>query len=235
MNSRKTFIHIPKNGGHSIRKQFRERFLYADQFVNQEHLQKYKMQMEKHNEHASPNHTRWRDLNHTHLANWSNTCFAIVRNPWDRTVGRYTFMMKVIETGRKYSELYSPKTFEQFLEERHEWGDIPFFWYRVIHNWYPQKDHVTDEQENLRCDILRFEHYQHDATTYLNVGEIKYHNVSNGEILDGRSRIAWRKDYKEFYNDSTIQIVADWYKDDIDFFGFDFDTTATKNTWVCQH
>jgi hypothetical protein len=26
-----------------------------------------------------------------------------------------------------------------------------------------------------------------------------------------------------------MQIVADWYQKDIDFFGFDFDTAATRN------
>ena len=37
--------------------------------------------------------------------------------------------------------------------------------------------------------------------------------------------------YKDLYNEKTIQIVADWYKDDIETWGFDFDTGATKNYW----
>lgn len=37
--------------------------------------------------------------------------------------------------------------------------------------------------------------------------------------------------YQDIYTKETIQIVADWYKEDIDFFGFDFDGAATKNTW----
>ena len=35
--------------------------------------------------------------------------------------------------------------------------------------------------------------------------------------------------YKDLYTKNTIQLIADWYKKDIDYWGFDFDTPATKN------
>ena len=34
---------------------------------------------------------------------------------------------------------------------------------------------------------------------------------------------------KDYYTEKTIQIVADWYQKDIDYWGFDFDSSATKN------
>jgi hypothetical protein len=37
--------------------------------------------------------------------------------------------------------------------------------------------------------------------------------------------------YKDIYTKETIQIIADWYKKDIDYWGFDFDTPATRNYW----
>jgi hypothetical protein len=37
--------------------------------------------------------------------------------------------------------------------------------------------------------------------------------------------------YMDVYTDKTIQIVADWYKADIDMFGYDFDSGAKKNYW----
>ena len=37
--------------------------------------------------------------------------------------------------------------------------------------------------------------------------------------------------YQDIYNDKTIQIIADWYKVDIDYWGFDFDSSAQKNYW----
>ena len=50
--------------------------------------------------------------------------------------------------------------------------------------------------------------------------ELKSRNVTNEKI---------KVPYKTLYNNSTIQIIADWHKDDIDTWGFDFDTSATKN------
>jgi hypothetical protein len=40
-----------------------------------------------------------------------------------------------------------------------------------------------------------------------------------------------RADYRDIYSPRTIRIVADWYAADIERFGFDFDTPASKNTY----
>jgi hypothetical protein len=37
--------------------------------------------------------------------------------------------------------------------------------------------------------------------------------------------------YRDIYTPETIQIVADWYKKDIDTWGYDFDTGPTRNYW----
>jgi hypothetical protein len=49
-----------------------------------------------------------------------------------------------------------------------------------------------------------------------------------------RSRNVAESDYsyKDLYTDKTIQIIADWYKKDIDHWGYDFDSSATKNYWA---
>jgi hypothetical protein len=33
------------------------------------------------------------------------------------------------------------------------------------------------------------------------------------------------------YNTDTANIVGDWYKEDIDYFGYDFGTGPSKNYW----
>ena len=37
--------------------------------------------------------------------------------------------------------------------------------------------------------------------------------------------------YRDIYTNETIQIIADWYKKDIETWGYDFDTGPTKNYW----
>ena len=45
----------------------------------------------------------------------------------------------------------------------------------------------------------------------------------------------YTRNYQDYYNEQTIQIVADWYEQDIDYWGFDFDTSATKNCERNKH
>jgi hypothetical protein len=35
----------------------------------------------------------------------------------------------------------------------------------------------------------------------------------------------------EYYTDETKNIIGDWYKDDIDYWGFEFETGAQRNYW----
>jgi|APSaa5957512535_1039671.scaffolds.fasta_scaffold13481_4 hypothetical protein len=49
--------------------------------------------------------------------------------------------------------------------------------------------------------------------------------TKRGTSADSRS-------YVDFYTEETKRIVAEWYKDDIEFFGFEFTTAATKNIWA---
>jgi hypothetical protein len=74
----------------------------------------------------------------------------------------------------------------------------------------------------LRCDILRFENLNKDLEKYFNIPQ-----MSGARNVTGLNEGT----YMDLYNDRTIQIVADWYKADIDMWGYDFDTGAKKNYW----
>lgn len=101
-------------------------------------------------------------------------------------------------------------TFEEFLETRHVWTDE---WYDPIRSWNTQYDYVCDSKGDIRCDILKLEHIDNDLPKYLNIDikQVVKENVGK-----------YTKDYKEYYNSKSIQIVADWYKKDIDTWGYNF-------------
>ena len=80
----------------------------------------------------------------------------------------------------------------------------------------------TDLEGNVRCDILRVEHLKEDV--------LKYFNMT--EMPRSRNVTSIKEDYRTLYNSRTMQLVAQWYKKDIDYWGFDFDTGARKNTWA---
>lgn len=232
MAKKHLFIHIPKNAGSAVKYFLKGHIAH----VNESNLdQDYKKQLLKTftgptSDHSgnSPNytHARWRDLSEEVKEKYIP--IAIIRNPWDKVVSRYCYR----NINHKLFGTYDKKTFEEFLEERFIDGNKQHYWHRAIQGWYPQKDHVTDVNGNLICDIMRYEYLNQDLADYFNKElKVKWKNVSNGDMQQDRSKVDKRKDYKKFYTEETKQIIADWYKDDIEFFGFTFDGPATKNIW----
>jgi hypothetical protein len=84
----------------------------------------------------------------------------------------------------------------------------------------------VDDQGRIAADLLRQEHLSEETVAYFGLAKpIAPRNVTRrGEQVDWRS----------FYTPQTTQIVADWYAHDIDTFGFDFDSAATRNFWACN-
>lgn len=211
------FIHIPKNGGMSLRdsRAMRRRMISADPYFHRSkaYTEALAEEMAAQGFHHGNQHARLIDIHadvRTRL-----TAFAIIRNPWARTYSRFTYGIKGTDAPD-----YSPAAFERFLEERHEWGGRPYFWHRAVAGWYPQVDYVSDEQGQLAADILRLEHLDDDLHRYLGVTLGRRKNRSEHDAPK----------FTEIYTDRTRQIVADWYAKDIDTFGFDFIGGARRKT-----
>ena len=75
------------------------------------------------------------------------------------------------------------------------------------------------------CDILTLENLNLEAPKYLGVDTMPR----------ARNVTSIKQDYKDLYDAKTIQEIADWYKEDIEYWGFDFDTGARKNTWIVKN
>lgn len=226
---KKVFIHIPKNAGMTIRRSPMLSKVVMPAGVKVHKSEKYSQavlaHMNKIGDHHGFEHARWRDCKRSLVE--AHSSFAIIRNPWDRVASRYFFAKKVIEVEQKEPVGKHPiDSFEEFLEDRHKWGGVEYMWHRAIRGWYNQLDYVWDPvQEMIKPDILRFENLDNEVRKYFGITK----------KLDPRNVTAVNTGtYKDIYTPETIQIVADWYKDDIDMFGFDFDTGATKNTWSTQ-
>jgi hypothetical protein len=229
---RKLFIHIPKNGGMTIRKspEIRERVVLAkpNMHISTQYTKDMHETMALYGEHEGNEHARWRDWNIALRHEY--TAFAIVRNPWDRVFSRYLFAKKVMDfEGTQPKDYIDASSLEAFIETRHQWADIKYFWHRAIKGWFPAFDYVSDEDGNCRCDILRFEHYNNDVKQYF--GLLSDPEPRNVTRVPSKPKSGAGLYYKDIYNKETIQIVADWYKKDIDYWGFDFDTSATRNYW----
>jgi len=192
--------------------------------ITRTYTNRLKKKMISTKDHHGNEHARWRDLK----IDFRNThgAFAIIRNPWDRVVSRYMFAKKLIEIEKTLPIGYADvSSFEAFLEERFKWAGEEFMWHRAIRGWYPAWDHVSDEK-GLECktDNIRFGHLNEDMCKYFNLKNMSPARNVTDFMKEGET-------YRNQYTDKTIQIIADWYKKDIDYWGFDFDTEATKNYW----
>lgn len=216
------FIHIPKNAGVSIRKspELAGRLISAEPYFlkSRAYVRQVRATMRAAGEHHGLQHARWRDI-HPSVSSRLQAV-AVVRNPWARTYSRWRFAQLAAEQG-KLNTGTAAASLEEFLEERHIYGGREFYWHRAIHGWHPQIDYVTDEAGNLRADVLRFEELETEALRYFDLSvPVRKRNRT--------SRVG--TDYREAYTKTSINIVAEWYRADIEAFGFDFDTAATRNT-----
>lgn len=215
------FIHIPKNAGVAVRKSplLKNRIVSADPYFHKSRAYTRELAafMRERGEHHGYQHARLRDLDPVKLAKLQP--LAIIRNPWARTVSRFRFAQTAIQNGTT-EETYTANNFEAFLDERHKYGGLPFYWHRAIRGWYQQSDYVTHTDGKIGADLIRQEFLSTEVMRYFDLPDtLRHRNISR--VGDS--------DYKSFYTPKTIKIVADWYAQDIKTFGFDFDTAATKN------
>ena len=222
---KRILIHIPKTGGNCIQRCARLKDTLV-KFGPHEMPPEYVAGLRKHFDSYGLNyqfeHCRWRDLSPEFTG--KHGAVAMVRNPWSKVVSSYRFALKIAREHPSTNTAAVPgdATFADFLELRHRWRDEPYFWHRTTVGWYPQVDHLTDDIGRLRCDVLRFEHHAADCMAYFGLDKpIESRNVTGAAI-----------DYREFYTAETRDVIGDWFAKDVEFFGFTFEGTATRNTWA---
>lgn len=121
--------------------------------------------------------------------------FTVVRNPYKRLLSWYTY---------HYPYNASPKNFNKWLIEVDKTPSLR----NAI--WWTQKSYV----EQGSPIILRTENLKEDFK--------QIQDIANVHVELPHYNISVKVDYKEYYNDTTKQIVEDLYKEDLDFFNYNF-------------
>ena len=91
-----------------------------------------------------------------------------------------------------------------------------------LSSWFNQLEWIQDENGNIACDCLRLEHIEEDISAYFGK-QIKLPRINQTKK---------RYDYRSMYTDELIDIVAETFRDDIEYFGFSFEGAATKNIYL---
>lgn len=142
--------------------------------------------------------------------------FTFVRNPWDRLVSAFHFLKKGGVNQRDAQ--WAARQLGEFAD----FGDFVRRWinsrniYRGIH-FIPQFEFLRVAGSAPKVDFVgRFENleedFQHIAQT-----------IGAESVLAKRNSRSVGRDFREYYEDDTVQIVADAFATDIELFGYTFD------------
>jgi len=155
---------------------------------------------------------------HWTLSDWKKTLdresfdnyfkFSFVRNPWDFTISKYK---DVWFTGRSPGGPIGEragKTLKYFLEHyktpSHEKGE-------TFHEYFAPEE----------MDFIgRFENRENDLNYITQKIGITIDSKIHHRKIQMKDKN--KKHYTEYYDDETIQIVAEQYKEDIEYFGYKF-------------
>lgn len=151
--------------------------------------------------------------------------FTFVRNPWDRLVSAFQFLKKggTNKVDREWSQQNLAR-FPDFHSFVTNWVNR-----KNVSSWkhfVPQHKFVCDPGSDIpKVDFVgRFEFLNEDFT------HVQKTLGSHASLQHLNKTEGGKKDYREYYTETTRNIVADVYREDIRIFGYDFDNAFLKRT-----
>jgi hypothetical protein len=208
------FFHIPKAGGISVREALKPYAEEPERFKIKRPSKQIKGKGNPVYEmwEAALLHAKARDARKELPASVYDGFykFAFVRNPWDWHVSMYHFIRK--ETTHIKHNLVRSMTFGEYLA-----------WAIETKNPFPkgaakfQKDMVTDAAGNIIVDFIgKYENLESDFQHVCPILNIKAE-------LPHLNKSAHR-DYRTYYNQKTIKMVKEGFKEDIELFDYSFNS-----------
>ena len=181
------FIHIPRTGGTSLLR------FYGEKETGRDHSPWSSFKLS--NPHAFKHYLK----------------FAIVRNPWDRVVSAYDYLLS---GGNKKDDLLLKNEIDNYDGfDNFVLNGLTDFRLRNITLFIPQSHFICNKFGTLMIDVLlHFENYQSDLNELLGL------SINSIEKVNSSSS----KDFKKYYTEETKTIVANLYKEDIENFGYEF-------------
>lgn len=130
--------------------------------------------------------------------------FAFVRDPWDWQVSLYLYILKN-QNHANHTVVKAMSGFEEYLTWRTA---------QPSHKpWSLQKNFVTDSTGQLIVDFVgRYETLHDDFETALK-------RIGLSACLPHLNRTQ-SVDYRDFYTETTSSLLADYYQDDVELFGY---------------
>lgn len=131
--------------------------------------------------------------------------FSFVRNPWDRLLSQYSWRVA------KQQDDVQDRGFNEWVIWRSEQK-------KKREMLTKQVDTITCGSEIIVDFVGQYENLHRDYTTLCE----KLNVVDPAELPHKHNKKSGRKPYSEIYNDTTREIVQDYYRKDIEMFRYTF-------------
>lgn len=136
--------------------------------------------------------------------------FTVVRNPWDKVVSHFHYRVQTNQIRPASDKI----DFTEWV--RLAYGEQDPRYYDAHRLFMPQLDWITDQNGNILVDeVYRFENLSNDFS------EICSKLARNAELPHFKASKR-RRSYRDYYNEIAVDIVADWFRKDIEQFGYQF-------------
>ena len=137
--------------------------------------------------------------------------FTVLRNPWDKVVSHYHYRVMTDQTD------LGSRTLEFGEWVKRTYGEQDPEFYDIPKMFMPQTDWITDNDGNISTDLyLRFENLEADFYGFCRTYQISARPLPH-------LKASKRGKYQLYYSPETIDIVENWFKPDIENFGYRFE------------
>jgi hypothetical protein len=138
--------------------------------------------------------------------------FAFVRNPWDLQVSSFHHIRR-----ERPHYMEGRDNFVDFLRWKLD-PERPYQ-FHIDTSIELQSDYLIDLHDNLIVDFVgRYERLHDDFASIC-----KRIGIASPDLPHRRQATDRRKDFREYYNDETAELVAKYFRRDIERFGYAFD------------
>lgn len=146
--------------------------------------------------------------------------FTVVRNPWDRVVSAYFFLRDGgfrnaadIEFGKEFGDFPGFKNFVV------NWVNKTNIW--RSHHFRPQYHYMLEKRGKLHLDFVAFLENIDSDFAYI----VDHIGISCTLAKSNKSE---HKSYMDYYDEETMNIVAEVYAEDIRMLGYTFDNSSLE-------
>lgn len=136
--------------------------------------------------------------------------FTLVRNPWDKVVSHYEYRRKRDKTALASNEI----SFIEWVRKTYGPDKDPFY-YNNPKAFQPQVEWLKDDDGVITIDFIgKFETINEDF------GQIRSAIGIDAELP--HLNASKRSGYRHYYDDESREMIARWFHEDIELFGYHF-------------